>query len=93
MPTDAASLTIALTLIGAFAFFFGSVFDAVTHENGFGPTGNTLLFGAGFLAAVYLANRHGLTMYNPRLMVAYGLGGAFALISVLTLLKAGLARR
>lgn len=90
---DVGSLTIGLVMVAAFAFFFGSVLDAIMRENGFGPTGNTLLFAAGFFGAIYVAKAHGLGLHDLKLTVAYGLGGAFAFFSVLALLKAGLARR
>jgi hypothetical protein len=90
---DSSSLAIGLTVVAALAFFFGSVLDAIMKENGFGPTGNALLFTAGFIGAVYVANRHGVGLRDLRLTVACGLGGAFAFFSALALLKAGLARR
>lgn len=90
---DSGSLAIGLVVVAAFAFFFGSVLDAILGENGFGPTGNTMLFTIGFVGAVYFANTHGVGLSDLKLTVAYGLGGAFIFFSVLALLKAGLSRR
>lgn len=90
---DTGGLAIGLTVVAAIAFLSGTVLDAVVKENGFGPTGNALLVTAGFLTAVYLANRQGLIFADLKLAAAYGLGGGFALFSVLALIKAGLARR
>ncbi len=72
---------------------FGAVLDAVMHENGFGPTGNAVLFAAGFFGAVCVARSYGMGLADLKPVAACGFGGAFALFSVLALLKAGLARR
>ena len=74
------------------AFFFGTALDAIMKDDGFGPTGNTLLFTVGFFGAVLVANSYGVSLRDLKLAVAWGLGGAFMLISALALLKAGLAR-
>ncbi|KQZ33470.1 hypothetical protein ASD50_00880 [Mesorhizobium sp. Root552] len=90
---DMGGLAIGLTVVAAIAFLSGTVLDAVVKENGFGPTGNALLVTAGFVTAVYLANRQGLIFADLKLATAYGLGGGFALFAALALIKAGLARR
>ncbi len=90
---DPVLLTIGLTALAAIAFFFGAVLDAVMHESGFGPTGNAVLFAAGFVGAVYVAHMRGMDYQNLTLIAAGGFGGSFALFSLLALLKAGLARR
>ncbi|RAZ86687.1 hypothetical protein DPM33_27905 [Mesorhizobium hawassense] len=89
---DSTSLLFGFAIIAAFGFFFGTALDAIMKEGGFGPTGNTLLFIFGFFAAVTVANRHGVNLSDPKMAIAWGLGGAFAFISVLALIKAGLAR-
>lgn len=89
---DTTWLLFAFAIIAAFGFFFGTALDAIMKEGGFGPTGNTLLFIFGFFAAVVVANKHGVGMTDLRLAVAWGLGGAFAFISVLALIKAGMGR-
>ena len=90
---DMGGLAIGLTVVAAIAFLSGTVLDAVVKENGFGPTGNALLFTVGFLCAVYLANRYGLIFADLKMAAAYGLVGGFAFFSMLALVKAGLARR
>jgi len=90
---DASTLTIAFCAIAGVAFVFGTVLNAITQENGFGPTGNTVLFAIGFYVAVYVSPSFGVDVRDFKLVVAYGLGGAFALFSLLALLKAGLSRR
>ncbi|CDX14474.1 conserved membrane hypothetical protein [Mesorhizobium sp. ORS 3324] len=85
-------LLFAVVTVAVFGFFFGSALDAIMKEDGFGSTGNTLLFTLGFFVAVMVANAHGITFRDLRLAVAWGLSGAFIFISVMALIKAGLAR-
>ncbi|WP_292229231.1 hypothetical protein [Mesorhizobium sp.] len=89
---DTTWLLFAFLIIAGFGFFFGTALDAIMKESGFGPTGNTLLFIFGFFAAMVIAHKHGISLSDLRLAVACGLGGAFAFISVLALIKAGMAR-
>lgn len=89
---DTTWLLFAFAIIAGFGFFFGAALDAIMKESGFGPTGNTLLFIFGFFAAVVVAHRHGISLSDPKMAIAWGLGGAFAFISVLALIKAGMAR-
>ncbi|WP_378948308.1 hypothetical protein [Mesorhizobium sp. ANAO-SY3R2] len=85
-------MMMAVALVTVLSFFFGAALDAIMKEDGFGPIGNMLLFTAGFFAAVLVANSFGIALRDLRLAVAWGLGGAFVLISVLALVKASLAR-
>jgi hypothetical protein len=89
---DTTWLLFAFLIITGFGFFFGTALDAIMKESGFGPTGNTLLFIIGFFVALTVANKHGISLSDLRMAVACGLGGAFAFISVLALIKAGMAR-
>ncbi|CDX57855.1 conserved membrane hypothetical protein [Mesorhizobium plurifarium] len=89
---DTTWLLFAFAIIAAFGFFFGTLLDAIMKEGAFGPTGNTLLFIFGFFAAVVIANKHGISLSDLKLAVAWGLGGAFSFISVLALIKAGMTR-
>ena len=52
--------------------------------------GNMALFTVGFFAAVVLANRYGIVLRDLKLAVAYGLCGAFTLVSTLAFVKARL---
>lgn len=85
-------LMMAVAMVAVLAFFFGAALDAIMKDDGFGPIGNMLLFTAGFFGAVLIANSYGITLRDLRLAVAWGLGGAFVLISLLALVKASLAR-
>jgi hypothetical protein len=89
---DTTWLLFGFAIVAAFGFFFGTALDAIINEGGFGPTGNTLLFIFGFFAAVVVAHKHGIDLSDPKMAVAWGLGGAFAFVSVLALIKAGLTR-
>ena len=89
---DTSWLLMMVASVAVFGFFFGKALDAVMKEDGFGSTGNTLLFTFGFFITVMVANKHGINLRDLKLAVAWGLGGAFALIGALALLKAGLAR-
>lgn len=89
---DSGWLMMAVAFVAVMAFFFGAALDAIMKEDGFGPTGNMLLFTAGFFGAVIVANSYGISLRDLKLAVAWGLGGAFVFISLLALLKAAAAR-
>jgi fluoride ion exporter CrcB/FEX len=85
-------LMMAVATVAVLAFFFGSALDAIMREDGFGSAGNMLLFTIGFFMAVIIANSWGISLRDLKLAVAWGLGGAFTTVSVLALIKAGIAR-
>ncbi len=85
-------LLMAVASVGVMAFFFGSALDAVMMDDGFGPVGNMVLFTLGFFGAVYMANIYGIPLHDMKRASATGLGGAFSLIAVLAIFKAGIAR-
>ena len=85
-------LMMAVAMVAVLAFFFGSALDAIMREDGFGPTGNMLLFTVGFFMAVIVANSWGINLRDLKLAVAWGLGGAFSTVSLLALIKAGAGR-
>lgn len=89
---DPGWLMMAVAFVAVMAFFFGAALDAIMKDDGFGPTGNMVLFTAGFFTAVLVANSCGITLRDLKFAVAWGLGGAFVFISVLALLKAAAAR-
>jgi hypothetical protein len=89
---DTTTLAIALIGLMAVALVFGTVLNAIVRENGFGPVGNAVLFAIGFVGAAYVAGRYGVSARDLRMIASWGLGGAFALFSVLALIKAGMAR-
>lgn len=85
-------LMMAVAGVAVLALFFGSALHAIMREDGFGPLGNMLLFTFGFFAAILVANTYGINLSDLKMATAYGLGGAFATVSVLAALKAGIAR-
>ena len=89
---DTSWLMMTVASVAVFGFFFGTALDAIMREDGFGSTGNTLLFTLGFFVAIMVANEHGISLRDLRLAVAWGLGGAFTFVSVMAFIKAGLAR-
>ncbi len=89
---DTSWLLMTVATVAVFGFFFGTALDAIMRDDGFGSTGNTLLFTLGFFVAVMVANEHGISLRDLKLAIAWGLGGAFAFISTLAFIKAGLAR-
>ena len=44
---DSGWLMMAVAGVTVMAFFFGSALDAIMRDDGFGPTGNMLLFTIG----------------------------------------------
>lgn len=89
---DPGWLMMAVASVAVLAFFFGSALHAIMREDGFGPTGNMLLFTLGFFMAIIIANTWGISLRELKLAVAWGLGGAFTTVSLLALVKAGIAR-
>ena len=85
-------LFMAVAAVGVMGFMFGSALNAVMREDGFGPTGNMALFIAGFFGAILAANFYGISLRELGDAVAWGLGGAFASVAVVALLKAGASR-
>lgn len=89
---DSGWLMMAVATVAVMAFFFGAALDAIMREDGFGPTGNMVIFTSGFFLAVFIANGQGFNLSDLKLAVAWGLSGAFVAIAVLALLKAAIVR-
>jgi uncharacterized membrane protein YeaQ/YmgE (transglycosylase-associated protein family) len=89
---EAGWLMMAVAGVAVLALIFGSALDAIMREDGFGPFGNMVLFTAGFFLAVIAANSWGISLRDLKLALGWGLGGAFATVSVLALLKAAASR-
>ena len=85
-------LMMAVASVAVLALFFGSALDAIMREDGFGAFGNMVLFTFGFFMAIVIANSWGINLRDLKMAMAYGLGGAFAMVSVLAALKAGIAK-
>ena len=89
---DSGWLMMTVAGVMVMAFFFGTALDAIMKEDGFGPTGNMVLFTLGFFLAIIVANGNGINLRDLTQAMAYGLGGAFLLVSGLALLRAGVTR-
>lgn len=89
---DTGWLMMAIAAVAVMAMFFGAALDAIMREDGFGPFGNMVLFTVGFFAAIIIANTVGINLRDLKLAMAYGLGGAFATVSVMAMFKAVVAR-
>lgn len=89
---DSGWLMMAVAGVAVLSLFFGSALDAIMRDDGFGPLGNMLLFTFGFFAAIIIANTYGINLRDLKMAVAYGLGGAFATVTLLAALKAGIAK-
>lgn len=89
---DSGWLMMAVATVAVMAFFFGAALDAIMRDDGFGPTGNMVIFTVGFFLAVFVANDQGYNLADLKLAVAWGLSGAFISIAVLALMKAALVR-
>ena len=85
-------VTKASAVVMGISFFFGTSLDAIMGEDGVGPIGNMVLFTLGFFVAIIGANSYGIPLRDLTWAVGTGLGGAFALIATMALLKAGVAR-
>lgn len=85
-------LLMAFAVVCIIAFMFGSALDAIMKEDGFGAIGNMALFVVGFFGAILAANEYGISLRDLKLAIAWGLGGAFAVIGILALAKAAIAR-
>lgn len=89
---DVSWLAFAFVMVALFSFALGAAIDGLIGEDGFGPTGNAIVITAGFFLGVFAVNSYGISLRDPSLATAAGLGGAFVTLMMLALLKAGLNR-
>ena len=92
LDLDPLWLVLAVTAVAVVSMIFGSALDALMGDDGFGPIGNMLVLTSGFFIAVAGANRLGYGFDELAAACGVGLAGAFAALTGLALLKAGLAR-
>lgn len=85
-------LLLAVAIVGILSFIIALALNAVMGEDGFGAIGNAVVITAGFFLTVFAANNFGYRLSDMTMAVAVGLSGAFACLSVLAVLKAGLGR-
>lgn len=85
-------LLMAFVVVGIVSFILAMALNAIMGEDGFGAVGNAVIITAGFFLAIFVANNFGYRLTDLRLAAATGLGGAFACLTVLAVLKAALNR-
>lgn len=85
-------LMMAIAAVCVIGFIFGSALHSIMREDGFGPTGNMVIFVSGFFAAIFGLNTYGISLRDVTLATSSGLAGAFVAICTLALLKATIAR-
>lgn len=89
---DSGWLLLAFAVVGILSFILAMALNVVMGEDGFGAVGNAIIITAGFFLTVFAANNFGYRLSDLTMAVAVGLGGAFACLTMLALLKAGLNR-
>lgn len=89
---DTTWIVLAITVVAILSFIVGVFFDGLMKDDGFGATGNMLVMTGGFFAAILGANARGIHFDTLGTAVAAGLAGAFAGMTMLALVKAGLSR-
>jgi len=85
-------LAMAITMVVILTFMVGLAVDALVDDDAFGPVGNMVVMTGGFFVVIVAANHQGIAFHSLGQAVSAGLVGAFAMISLLSLVKAGLAR-
>ena len=89
---DTGWLIMAVAVVGILSFIVAMALNVFMGEDGFGATGNAVIIATGFFLSIFLANNLGYRLNDLQRATTVGVLGAFACLSILTLLKAGLAR-
>lgn len=84
---DFAYLLLALAVIGMLSFLIGNAINNILKQDAYGVIGNTLIMASGFIITVEYAPRFGLRVNALDEAVFAGLGGAFAILLVLSVGK------
>jgi hypothetical protein len=84
---DTSTLLIIVSAVAGTSFILGLILDAILGDDGFGPTGNSLVAAAGFFLAVYAAAVYGFRLGDLAISTGIGLAGAFSCVGVLAVLK------
>jgi hypothetical protein len=85
-------LLLAIAIVGILSFIVSMALNAVMGEDGFGAVGNAIIITTGFFLTVFMANNFGYRLADVTMAVSVGLGGAFACLATLAVLKAGINR-
>lgn len=84
---DFAYLLLALAVIGMLSFLIGNAINSILKQDSYGSIGNTAIMACGFLITIQYGPRFGLRLNGFDEAVYAGLGGAFALLFVLSFAK------
>lgn len=84
---DFAYLLLALAVIGMLSFLIGNAINSILKQDSYGAIGNTAIMACGFLITIQYGPRYGLHLDGLDEAVYAGLGGAFALLFVLSFAK------
>ncbi len=84
---DFAFLLLALSVIGMLSFLIGNAINSILKQDSYGVLGNTAIMIAGFIITIEYGTRVGLRINALDEAVFAGLGGAFALLFVLSFFK------
>lgn len=80
-------LFIVIAVVAMFSYILGYFVDKIMISDGFGPFGNMVVIGSGFVGAIYVYNIYGHVVSDAREGAVVGLVGAF-----ITLAAAAIAR-
>ncbi|MBY8915910.1 hypothetical protein T8J41_09105 [Nitratireductor rhodophyticola] len=92
MKLDTSWLIFALVAVTMIAYILSLGLDAAMKDDGFGAVGNAVIITAAFFGTIHLANQRGIRFSSLTEGATAGLGGAFAALLVLVVVKAVLRR-
>lgn len=84
---DFAYLLLAIAVIGMLSFLIGNAINSILRQDSYGAMGNSAIMASGFLITIQYGPRYGLHINGFDEAVFAGLGGAFALLFVLSFFK------
>ncbi len=89
---DTPTIIIGSTLVACMLLVTGFALHNMLDEDAYGPFGNTAIMMFGFFGAIWLLPEFGYRIFTLSSIAFVGLGGAFALIMFLVLIKAAVSR-
>ena len=84
---DLTYLGLALIVIGMLSFLVGNAINSILKNDSYGSFGNTAIVASGFLITIQYGPRFGLRINGLDEAIYAGLGGAFALLFLLSFAK------
>lgn len=92
LDLDSSWLMMAVAAVAILAFIFSLGMDAIMKNEGFGPLGNTVIITVSFFLTILSVNAYGIRFPDLTSAALTGLGGAFGILMLMALIKAGLER-